>query len=81
MTNRWLTRLMGGTASLILSAVMVMALAHSGILNPKGNAVLAASDWVKCCANAKCNPKTQQCCAWNNAAGCRCVGSGTACMQ
>lgn len=79
MKNRWLTRIVGGASSLILSATVVMALAHFGILNANGNKVMAAPDWAKCCADTKCENRKMQCCAASTPSGCRCVGQGTAC--
>jgi hypothetical protein len=81
MKNRWLTRIVGGASSLILSATMVMALAHFGILNRSEGRVLAAPDWVKCCADAKCGNQHMYCCAASTPSGCRCVAQGTACER
>ena len=43
MTNRWLTRMMGGIAALSLSAALVLTIAEFEILNGKRDAVLAAA--------------------------------------
>jgi hypothetical protein len=65
---------MGGAASLILSAVMVMALAHFGILNSKGSTVSAA---CKCDPNRVC-PRGYYCC--DGIANCNCINN-TACEK
>ena len=57
MGNRWLVRIMGGVSSLTLSAVMLITLMQSGLLN--GTSVKAAG--VAWTGNCNCTSK-QTCC-------------------
>ena len=58
MTNRWLTRIIGGVAALILGAMVILPIAHSGILNGRSNTILAAGtcDCSKCRSDQVCCP-------------------------
>jgi hypothetical protein len=38
MKNRWFTRVLGGMTALLVSAVMIIALAHPGIVSGQTNA-------------------------------------------
>ena len=77
MTNRYLTRIMGGIAALTLSAIMVSSLAYSGILNGNANTALADGmrtqsskmygDYADC---SSCNPDQVCCYVVNGQCGC-----------
>jgi hypothetical protein len=58
MKSRWLARIMGGIAALVLVAAMFLAPVYSGILN--SNAVTAVAqgncDCSKCSSNQYCCP-------------------------
>ena len=56
MTNRWLTRIVGGVAALMLSVALILPLAHSGIFNKKTDAVPVACDCSKCRSGQSCCP-------------------------
>ncbi len=73
MTNRWLTRVKGGMAALILSAALVLPIAHSAIFNGKSNTVLAAGT----CDCSKCR-SGQVCCHTANGY-CGCFPAGIRC--
>jgi hypothetical protein len=75
MKHRWLARIMGGVSALILSAAMVWAPVHSGILKQNTHSVLASDN----CDCSKCS--SDQVCCPTKSGYCGCFPQGVSCLQ